>query len=80
MAHGHKVDIIINTKDILEELVIEEGWQYTNLFPNTRKIKMSMFTLLHLLTYLLLFIGYGNLHEVKNMVCLSEIFLPFLEE
>ncbi len=39
MAHGHKVDVLINTKDILEELVIEEGWQYTNLFPNTRKIK-----------------------------------------
>lgn len=38
-ANGHEVDIVINTKDILEELIIEEGWDYTNLFPNTRKIK-----------------------------------------
>jgi hypothetical protein len=36
---GHKVDILINTKDILEELVKEEGWVYTNIFPNTRKIR-----------------------------------------
>ena len=38
-AKGHSVDIVINTKDILEELVREEGWEYTNIFPNTRKIK-----------------------------------------
>jgi predicted glycosyltransferase len=38
-SNGHQVDIVINTKDILEELVIKEGWDYTNLFPNTRKIK-----------------------------------------
>jgi len=36
---GHKVDIVINTKDILEKLVHEEGWPYTNIFPKTRKIK-----------------------------------------
>ena len=39
MKRGHHVDIIINTKDILEELVIEEGWSYKNIFPNGRKIK-----------------------------------------
>lgn len=38
-AKGHKVDIVINTKDILEDLVKEEGWEYTNIFPNSRKIK-----------------------------------------
>lgn len=38
-ARGHQVDIVINTKDILEELIIEEGWEYTNLFPKSRKIK-----------------------------------------
>jgi predicted glycosyltransferase len=37
--NGHTVDIIINTKDILEDLLKEEGWQYTNLFPEGRKIK-----------------------------------------
>ncbi|MDG1901160.1 MAG: hypothetical protein P8I80_02920 [Bacteroidales bacterium] len=39
IIRGHNVDIIINTKDILEELVIEEGWTYTNIFPKSRKIK-----------------------------------------
>lgn len=38
-ANGHKVDILINTKDILEDLIKEEGWEYVNIFPNTRKIK-----------------------------------------
>ncbi|MBK7380897.1 MAG: hypothetical protein IPJ03_18240 [Ignavibacteriales bacterium] len=38
-AKGHTVDIVINTKDILEEIVIEEGWSYTNIFPKSRKIK-----------------------------------------
>ena len=38
-AKGHKVDIVINTKDILEDLVKEEGWEYTNIFPKSRKIK-----------------------------------------
>jgi len=36
---GHVVDIVINTKDILEDLVKEEGWEYTNIFPKSRKIK-----------------------------------------
>ena len=39
IKRGHHVDILINTKDILEELVIEEGWEYTNIFPKGRKIK-----------------------------------------
>lgn len=38
-AKGHDVDIVINTKDILEDLVKEEGWEYTNIFPRTRKVK-----------------------------------------
>jgi uncharacterized protein len=38
-AKGHEVDVVINTKDILEDLVKEEGWQYTNIFPRSRKIK-----------------------------------------
>lgn len=36
---GHRVDVVINTKDILEDLVKEEGWEYTNIFPGSRKIK-----------------------------------------
>lgn len=39
IARGHQVDIVINTKDILEDLVLEEGWDYKNIFPKSRKIK-----------------------------------------
>jgi len=38
-ARGHQVDIVINTKDILEDLLIEEDWKYKNIFPKSRKIK-----------------------------------------
>ena len=35
---GHKVDVLITKKDILEELVSSEGWEYTNIYPEGRKI------------------------------------------
>lgn len=38
-ADGHQVDIIITGRDILEDLVKKEGWNYTKIFPNGRKIK-----------------------------------------
>jgi uncharacterized protein len=38
-VRGHSVDVVITKKDILEELVKEEGWEYTNIFPEGRKIK-----------------------------------------
>jgi len=37
--HGHTVDILINSKDVLEDLLKEENWEYTNLFPEGRKIR-----------------------------------------
>lgn len=36
---GHTVDILINTKDVLEDLIKNEGWNYENIFPEGRKIK-----------------------------------------
>ncbi len=36
---GHHVDIIITGRDILEELIINEGWEYTKVFPKGRRIK-----------------------------------------
>lgn len=39
IAKGHKVEIIILGRDILEELVINEGWEYKLIFPNGRKFK-----------------------------------------
>ena len=41
ISNGHKVDILITKKDVLEELVIEENWNYTNLFPEGRKLSFS---------------------------------------
>ncbi len=38
LAHGHKVDILITTKDVLETLIKSEGWKYTNIFPEGRKM------------------------------------------
>jgi len=39
IANNHKVEVVITSKDVLEELVIKEGWDYTNIFPEGRKIK-----------------------------------------
>lgn len=36
---GHTVDILINTKDVLEDLIKNEGWNYKNIFPEGRKIE-----------------------------------------
>lgn len=36
---GHKVDIIITSKDVLEDLIKSEGWEYSNIFPEGRKMK-----------------------------------------
>jgi predicted glycosyltransferase len=32
-VNNYHVDIIISPKDVLEDLIIQEGWKYTNLFP-----------------------------------------------
>ena len=39
MSRGHHIEIIITSKDVLEDLVKFEGWNYTNIFPEGRKIK-----------------------------------------
>lgn len=38
-SNGHIVDIAITSKDVLEQLIINEGWGYTNIFPEGRKMK-----------------------------------------
>ena len=35
--NGHQVDIVIITKDVLEYLVKNEGWDYINIFPEGRQ-------------------------------------------
>ncbi len=39
IKNGHKVDVFIITKDIIEDLVKSEGWNYINIFPEGRRIK-----------------------------------------
>jgi uncharacterized protein len=38
ISKGHKVDVLITSKDVLEDLVENEGWEYKNIFPEGRKI------------------------------------------
>lgn len=37
ISKGYDVEIVIVTKDVLEELIINEGWKYTNIFPKGRR-------------------------------------------
>jgi uncharacterized protein len=39
ISRGHEVEILITSKDVLEDLVKNEGWRYTNIFPEGRKMK-----------------------------------------
>jgi uncharacterized protein len=39
IINGHHVEILITSKDVLERLVKHEGWRYTNIFPEGRKIR-----------------------------------------
>ena len=38
---GCQVDIAIISKDVLEDLIIKEGWEYFNLFPEGRRSNSS---------------------------------------
>lgn len=38
---GHQIDTVIINKDVLEDLVISEGWDYANIFPEGRRKKKS---------------------------------------
>ena len=38
-SKGHTVDILINSKDVLEDLIKNEGWAHKNIFPQGRKMK-----------------------------------------
>lgn len=44
-AKGHKVDIAIVTKSVLEDLIRAEGWEYANIFPEGRHAKYLPITL-----------------------------------
>lgn len=39
ISDGHEAKVLITSKDVLENLVREESWDYANIFPEGRKIK-----------------------------------------
>jgi hypothetical protein len=39
ISKGHQVDVLITSKDVLEDLVSQEKWNYKNIFKEGRKIK-----------------------------------------
>jgi uncharacterized protein len=39
IKNGHQVKILITSKDVLEDLIKTEEWDYVNIFPEGRKIK-----------------------------------------
>ena len=36
LKKNNTVDIVINSKDVLEDLIVKEGWSYFNIFPDGR--------------------------------------------
>ena len=38
--NGYEIDIAIVTKDVLEDLIKNEGWEYTNIIPEGRRSKV----------------------------------------
>ncbi len=48
--NGHQTEIIIIKKDVLEDLVKQEGWEYTNIFPEGRRSKSQNSLLISLTT------------------------------
>jgi predicted glycosyltransferase len=49
IAKGHIIKVTINTKDILEQLLIADGMQYENILPKRRSRNTKMYALLTLL-------------------------------
>lgn len=45
-AKGYDVDICIVKKDVLENLILNEGWDYINILPNGRKGRLPLISTL----------------------------------
>lgn len=69
ISAGYDVEIIITGRDILEELVKKEGWNYKLIFPKGRKIKgvhvyITAFIFLFVTIYKLLKITWGKKYSL----------------
>ena len=56
ISEGHHVDIIVQNKDVLLDLVTKEKWNFYNLFPNGRKIKWLPKKISYVVAFLLSFL------------------------
>jgi uncharacterized protein len=63
---GHQVDIAIIKKDVLEDLVKQEGWEYVNIFPEGRRSKKSRTVSIFLVTLVNFFKTIDRLHKLTK--------------
>jgi len=78
IAEGHNVDVAIIKKDILEDLVKSESWNYVNIFPEGRRInglpsQISAFINLFRTIYRLLKVTRGKKYDL----CITDDLFTF---
>ena len=73
ISEGHHVDIIVQNKDVLLDLVTKEKWNFYNLFPNGRKIKWLPKKISYVVAFLLSFLVMLSFLVKRNMICLLEV-------
>lgn len=66
IQEGHKVDIAIIKKEVLEDLVKQEGWEYFNIFPEGRRSKSTNIFLILLTTAFNLFRTVSRLNRLTK--------------
>ncbi len=66
-SKGHNVDVAIISKDVLEELIKNEGWEYINVFPEGRRSKKTNFISILWTTFINLIKTINRLNKIiKN--------------
>ena len=66
MQKGHQVDIAIIKKDVLEELVKKESWEYVNIFPEGRRSQNKNYFLILIITAINFFRTIVRLHKLTK--------------
>jgi predicted glycosyltransferase len=66
LKEGHHVKVIIISKDILEDLVKQESWDYENIFPEGRRSKSNSFLGIVTSTILNFFKTIIRLHNITK--------------
>jgi hypothetical protein len=63
---GYQIDVAIISKDVLEDLVINEGWDYVNIFPEGRRSKHANWFSILLATGINFFKTLWRLHKLTR--------------